>query len=119
MKLLDYMFASLRRETFRQCSIVKVHGSLRRLSQSSWCRDLKPKKSFSNEIYDVDTGKETDPAMPRAPVWSVHSLLSSYPRPHVSDGLLKKLHDLSALIPPEEGTEADEKLKGELDEMTI
>ena len=117
MKLLDYMFASLRRETFRQCSIVKVHGSLRRLSQSPWCRDLKPKKSFSNEIYDVDTGKETDPAMPRAPVWSVHSLLSSYPRPHVSDGLLKKLHDLSALIPPEGGTEAHEELKNELEEM--
>ena len=86
MKLLDYMFASLRRETFRQCSIVKVHGSLRRLSQSSQCRNLKPKKFFSNGLYDDDVGKETDMTIPMAPVWSVHGLLSSYPRPHVSDG---------------------------------
>ncbi|PAV20512.1 hypothetical protein PNOK_0313900 [Pyrrhoderma noxium] len=71
------MFASLRRETFRQCSIVKVHGSLRRLSQSPWCRDR-----------------------------SCHAKSSSL-----------KLHDLSALIPPEEGTEAHEELKNELEEM--
>ena len=47
----------------------------------------------------------------------MHSLFLSYPRPHVSDGLLKKLNDISALMPPVEWSGADENLKGELEEM--
>ena len=47
----------------------------------------------------------------------MHSLFLSYPRPHVSDGLLKKLNDISALMPPVEWSGADENLKGGPEEM--
>ena len=82
------------------------------------CRDLKPREFFSNGVYDVYTRKETDTTILIASTLSVHGLLSSYLLPLVSDGLLRKLNDLFALIPSEEGTETDEELKGEREEMT-
>ncbi|KAK1231720.1 hypothetical protein PQX77_005152 [Marasmius sp. AFHP31] len=61
---------------------------------------------------------ETDSlGIPLKPTWSVNGLLSSYPKPTISSATLSRLHDLSALIPPEEGTKEHEKLKRELEEL--
>ena len=58
-----------------------------------------------------------DDPVPSQPTWSVHELLSSYPRPSISASTFKKLHELSALLPPEEGTKEYDQLKHELEEM--
>ncbi|TRM68432.1 hypothetical protein BD626DRAFT_481723 [Schizophyllum amplum] len=55
--------------------------------------------------------------IPLKPTWSVHALLSSYPKPTISDAALRRLHDLSALVPPEEGTEEHKRIKHELEEL--
>ncbi|KAF7353046.1 hypothetical protein MVEN_01272300 [Mycena venus] len=61
---------------------------------------------------------ETDPCgIPRRPTWSVNELLSSYPAPSLAPETLKHLHDLSALVPPEQGTPEHGKLKAELEEL--
>lgn len=41
-----------------------------------------------------------DLGVPLAPTWSIHDLLSSYPKPTISPETLVHLHELSALIPP-------------------
>ncbi|KAF7331885.1 hypothetical protein MKEN_00068700 [Mycena kentingensis (nom. inval.)] len=51
------------------------------------------------------------------PSWSVHQLLASYPRPSLPPPALKRLHDLSALVPPEQDTPEYLKLKTELEEL--
>lgn len=56
-------------------------------------------------------------AIPRQATWSVHELISSYPRPKISNATFKKLHELSALVPPEEDTQEHAKMKRELEEM--
>ncbi|KAH9050007.1 hypothetical protein EDB84DRAFT_1408405 [Lactarius hengduanensis] len=61
---------------------------------------------------------ETDDcAIPLKPTWSVDDLLSSYPRPTISSPALDRLHVLSALIPPEEGTPEHAKLIRELEDL--
>jgi hypothetical protein len=61
---------------------------------------------------------ETDDcAIPLKPSWSVDDLLSSYPRPTISPSALHRLHVLSALIPPEEGTPDHVKLSRELEDL--
>ncbi|KAG6899771.1 hypothetical protein C0993_006997 [Termitomyces sp. T159_Od127] len=61
---------------------------------------------------------ETDEyGIPLKPTWSVHELLSSYPKPTLSSATLTRLHKLSALQPPEEGSIEQEKLKGEMEEL--
>ncbi|KAF8268262.1 hypothetical protein EI94DRAFT_1915594, partial [Lactarius quietus] len=61
---------------------------------------------------------ETDDcAIPLKPTWSVDDLLSSYPRPTISSLALDRLHVLSALIPPEEGTPEHAKLIRELEDL--
>jgi hypothetical protein len=61
---------------------------------------------------------ETDDcAIPLKPSWSVDELLSSYPRPTISPPALRRLHALSALIPPEEGTPEHVKLSRELEDL--
>lgn len=60
---------------------------------------------------------EDKPIIPEKPTWSVHELLSSYPRPSISSATLKKLHELSALIPPEEGSEEHTRMRRELEEL--
>ncbi|EMD40444.1 hypothetical protein CERSUDRAFT_43945 [Gelatoporia subvermispora B] len=58
-----------------------------------------------------DVTHETDSyGIPAHPTWSVNDLLSSYPQPTIPPSTLKRLHELSALIPPEEGTLAHAKL---------
>jgi hypothetical protein len=61
---------------------------------------------------------ETDSCgIPLKPTWSVHDLLSSYPNPTITPATFRRLHELSALIPPEEGTPEYESLKWELEEL--
>ncbi|KAJ7047651.1 hypothetical protein C8F04DRAFT_935929 [Mycena alexandri] len=68
--------------------------------------------SLSNRVVDTDSC-----GIPRRPTWSVNELLSSYPVPSLAPHTLKHLHDLSALIPPEENTPEYEKLKTGLEEL--
>lgn len=61
---------------------------------------------------------ETDACgIPVKPTWSIHELLSSYPSPTLSSATLTRLHELSALVPPAEGTPEHAKLKKELEEF--
>jgi len=61
---------------------------------------------------------ETDEyGIPLKPTWSVQELLSSYPAPSISPATFKRLHELSALLPPKEGTPEYAKLKHELEEL--
>ncbi|KAH9482432.1 hypothetical protein JR316_0004532 [Psilocybe cubensis] len=54
---------------------------------------------------------------PTTPTWSVNDLLSSYPSPRLSSTTITRLYDLSALIPPQEGTPQFEAVKSDLEEM--
>ncbi|KAG5340462.1 hypothetical protein C0989_001478 [Termitomyces sp. Mn162] len=58
-----------------------------------------------------------DCGVPLKPTWSVHELLSSYPKPTLSSATLTRLHELSALRPPEKGSIEEKKLKGEMEEL--
>jgi hypothetical protein len=64
------------------------------------------------ELVETD-----DCAIPVRPTWSVDDLLSSYARPSISSPALRRLHVLSALIPPEEGTPEHAKLTRELEDL--
>lgn len=55
--------------------------------------------------------------IPVKPTWSVNELLSSYPTPSISSATLRRLHELSALVPPEEGTPEHEKMRRELEHL--
>ncbi len=66
----------------------------------------------SPELVETD-----DCAIPLKPTWSVDDLLSSYPRPTISPFALHRLHVLSALTPPEEGTSAHSRLTRELEDL--
>ncbi|KAI6096335.1 hypothetical protein EDD16DRAFT_1673308 [Pisolithus croceorrhizus] len=61
---------------------------------------------------------ETDAyGIPLNPTWSVNELLSSYPMPILSSTTFRRLHELSALIPPTEGTPEHDEMKRELEEL--
>lgn len=61
---------------------------------------------------------ETDShGIPVRPTWSVNELLSSYPKPTITAATLEHLHELSALIPPEEGTPEHQKLTDEMENL--
>lgn len=61
---------------------------------------------------------ETDAyGIPLKPTWSVNELLSSYPTPTITPVTLKRLHELSALIPPLEGTQEHKALKWEMEDL--
>ncbi|KAJ3743374.1 hypothetical protein DFH05DRAFT_1202492 [Lentinula detonsa] len=69
-------------------------------------------------VPKLDPKHQTDSlGLPLKPLWSVNALLSSYPKPELSASTFKSLHELSALIPPEEGTPEYTKLKRELEEL--
>lgn len=53
--------------------------------------------------------------IPLKPTWSVNELLSSYPTPTITPATLKRLHELSALVPPEEHTQEYATLKREME----
>jgi Asp-tRNA(Asn)/Glu-tRNA(Gln) amidotransferase C subunit len=55
--------------------------------------------------------------IPLTPSWSVTELLSSYTKPTISSQTLNHLHDLAALVPPDDNTPEYSKLKGEISEL--
>jgi Asp-tRNA(Asn)/Glu-tRNA(Gln) amidotransferase C subunit len=55
--------------------------------------------------------------VPVHPTWSVDKLLSTYSKPVITPSTLKHLHELSALIPPDEGTEAHARLTSEMENL--
>ncbi|EGO27284.1 hypothetical protein SERLADRAFT_381833 [Serpula lacrymans var. lacrymans S7.9] len=74
------------------------------------------KRGFKNSVRVANTEFD-DCGIPRKPTWSVKELLSSYPTPSITPATFKRLHELSALLPPEEGTEKHDVLKKELEEL--
>ncbi|OCH95948.1 hypothetical protein OBBRIDRAFT_883565 [Obba rivulosa] len=55
--------------------------------------------------------------IPIRPTWSVYELLSSYPQPTIHPTALKRLHELSGLIPPKEGTPEHAKLTEQMERL--
>ncbi|KAF9008777.1 hypothetical protein BDQ17DRAFT_1348910 [Cyathus striatus] len=55
--------------------------------------------------------------LPLRPTWSVNELLSSYPSPEISPQTLKRLHELSALIPPQEDSLEHARITREIQEL--
>jgi hypothetical protein len=79
---------------------------------------LFPRRYTSrNSERDPELVETDDCAIPLKPTWSVDDLLSSYPRPTISSPTLRRLHILSALIPPGEGTPEYAKLTQELEDL--
>jgi len=79
---------------------------------------LFPRRYASrNSRRDPELVETDDCAIPLRPTWSVDDLLSSYPRPTILSPALRRLHALSALIPPEEGTPEHAKLTRELEDL--
>jgi hypothetical protein len=71
-----------------------------------------------SKSYTASSKPQTDSCgIPLHPTWSVNDLLSSYPTPTITSSTLKRLHELSALIPPEEGTAEHDSLKRELENL--
>lgn len=80
----------------------------------AWRRSLNTPLQYSTSRATVETDTY---GIPLRPTWSVQELLSSYPAPSISPATFKRLHELSALLPPEEGTPEYVKLKHELEEL--
>ena len=74
-------------------------------------------RRLSTVRYRLVHTSHDDCGIPKKPTWSVNELLSSYPRPTLSSPTLLRLHQLSALIPPAEGTAQHQTLKKELEEF--
>ncbi|KAJ7178624.1 hypothetical protein C8R43DRAFT_467523 [Mycena crocata] len=68
--------------------------------------------SLKRRLFETDSC-----GIPLRPTWSVNDLLSSYPTPYLTPQTLEHLHDLSALIPPEEDTPEYGQLKAGLEEL--
>ncbi|KAH9850041.1 hypothetical protein C2E23DRAFT_335649 [Lenzites betulinus] len=81
-----------------------------------WPTILRPARHIQTRLKatlaDVDST-----GIPLNATWSVNKLLSSYPRPTVSSDTLKRLHELSALIPPEEGSPEHAGLSQEIEDL--
>ena len=58
-----------------------------------------------------------DTAIPLKPTWSINKLLESYPKPSLSPETIARLHKLSALVPPVEGTPEHARLTRELNDL--
>ena len=71
-----------------------------------------------HSVHTKTTRCDTDSCgIPLKPTWSVFGLLSSYPKPSITTETLNRLHELSALVPPEGGTEEADGLKTELEQL--
>lgn len=62
------------------------------------------KARLRSSIASVDPATVDEDGIPLKPTWSVNELLSSYPKPTISPSTLKRMYELSALVPPAEGT---------------
>ncbi|KLO15762.1 hypothetical protein SCHPADRAFT_902134 [Schizopora paradoxa] len=91
------------------------------LSRQKHAIPYRPFRLLSSECRNSpsidENNSDLDDVIPREPTWSIHELISSYPRPQISSDTLKKLHELSALVPPEEGTPEHTRIRRELEEM--
>ncbi|TFK56128.1 hypothetical protein OE88DRAFT_1731748 [Heliocybe sulcata] len=73
---------------------------------------------YSTRRFGVFDAVETDECgIPFKPTWSVNDLLSSYPKPSISPSQLNHLHELSALLPPEEGSAEQAALAAEMEDL--
>ncbi|KAJ7122737.1 hypothetical protein C8R44DRAFT_621964 [Mycena epipterygia] len=68
--------------------------------------------SLSKRVVETDSC-----GIPLRATWSVNQLLSSYPTPSIAPHTFKRLHELSALLPPEEDTAEYHELKAGLEEL--
>ena len=85
---------------------------LRTLALSRSTQQVQGKRYLANESVETDSW-----GIPLKPTWSVYELLSSYPKPTISSATLEHIHELSALIPPKEGTPEHEMLLQELGDL--
>jgi hypothetical protein len=89
-----------------RCSVTQV-GRIRYLSHAAPSRYSTSRTLVETDQYGI----------PLKPTWSVQELLSSYPAPSITPATFKRLHELSALLPPEEGTPDYARLKHELEDL--
>ncbi|KZT26994.1 hypothetical protein NEOLEDRAFT_1131492 [Neolentinus lepideus HHB14362 ss-1] len=76
------------------------------------------RRYYSTRRFGKSETIETDEcAIPLQPTWSVNDLLSSYPKPSISPSQLKHLHELSALLPPEEDSTELASLTAEMENL--
>jgi hypothetical protein len=74
--------------------------------------------SFYQSSRALSSTHETNSCgIPLKPTWSVDKLLESCPAPTISPATFKRLHELSALVPPEPGTPEYGNLKEELEDL--
>ncbi|OBZ76456.1 hypothetical protein A0H81_03816 [Grifola frondosa] len=86
-----------------------AHRCLKQFHSLSRWSYLRRLQSTSTKVAFDSCG------IPLKPTWSVNDLLSSYPRPTITPSTLKRLHELSALIPPADGTPEHRKLTQEME----
>ncbi|KAF5387936.1 hypothetical protein D9615_000126 [Tricholomella constricta] len=85
---------------------------LRRPRHVAFVNAARPRRRLLHVKHETD-----ECGIPLKPTWSVHELLSSYPKPILPSTTLTRLHELSALIPPAEGTLKHVELKEEMEEL--
>lgn len=88
-----------------------IRPCLRRLPRSLFSSPY-PRYQSSGSTTETD-----ECGIPIQPTWSVNELLTSYSTPKIPPQTLKHLYELSALIPPTEGTIAHEKITRQMEEM--
>ena len=99
-------------------SMSSIIRCLRTARKAVLARSLRPQSRWNSSASRHGSPVEVDECgIPLKPTWSVNELLSSYPKPTIAPATLKKLHSLSALIPPEEGTPEHAKLTAYMENL--
>ncbi|KAF8631294.1 hypothetical protein AX15_002615 [Amanita polypyramis BW_CC] len=93
-------------------SLARHRTLLTRLGASRITRHTQNRRHTGTKPVETDSC-----GIPLKPTWSVYELLSSYPKPAISSTTLRHIHELSALIPPEDGTPEHEMLHQELGDL--
>ncbi|KAI0332455.1 hypothetical protein GY45DRAFT_477473 [Cubamyces sp. BRFM 1775] len=105
--------AAIRRARSPQSPTTIPMLGFRRCLQSTLVRSSsRLRRQLKSTLAEVDAN-----GIPLKPTWSVNELLSSYPRPTITPATLKRLHELSALLPPEEGTPEHTRLTEEVEDL--
>ncbi|KAI0698625.1 hypothetical protein BC835DRAFT_647678 [Cytidiella melzeri] len=79
-------------------------------------RTVLTRRSRSSRA-SVELAAVDEDGIPLRPTWSVNDLLSSYPKPTISPPTLRRMYELSALVPPAEGTAEHAKIIHELEDL--
>ncbi|KZV76649.1 hypothetical protein PENSPDRAFT_679996 [Peniophora sp. CONT] len=90
----------------RRSALAALYASKRSLHLS------RPALRQQTQLVPTD-----DTGIPLQPTWSIDELLASYPKPTISAETLSRLHRLSALVPPAEGTPEHARLTHDLEEL--